>query len=193
MNKAEQTRQHILAIALRMATKTSLNDITIGELAKAAKMSKSGLFSHFKSKENLQVSVVNYASDIFIENVIKPCKDIEDPVAKLNALALNWLEWYKYSAHTCIFLMGTIEFHDQPGPIKEALHYQQNKWIAFLESLVSEAIRTGQFSKECHPQEFVFEFYSIFLGSQKYYFLGKEDKQREHFKSSLARLFQQYS
>lgn len=192
MNKAAATKQHILAEALKMATHKSLNEVTIGELAKASDMSKSGLFAHFKSKENLQISVVDYASELFVERVIQPTAHIEDALTKLTSMASNWLDWYDGSARSCLFIIATVEFDDQPGPVRDALHRQQDRWIAYLESVTKAIVASGQFRADTDAQQFIFELYSLYLGSQKFYWLGKEDKQRSRFQSGLNRLIQQY-
>lgn len=192
LNKAATTKQHILAEALKMATQKSLNEVTIGELAKASDMSKSGLFAHFKSKENLQISVVDYASDLFIERVINPVSDISDPLKRLKMLASNWLDWYDGSARSCLFIIATAEFDDQPGPVRDALHHQQERWIVYLETVTYAIVESGQFQSDTDIHQFIFELYSLYLGSQKFYWLGKEDKQRTRFQNGLNRLIRQY-
>jgi len=191
--KAERTRQHILAEGLLMATEKSLNEVTIGELAKAAKLSKSGLFAHFQSKENLQIAIINYASQIFTERVIKSVNENLSPIEKLQSLANNWLDWYEGSAKSCIFMTGTMEFDGKPGQVRNALHNQIHRWIKFLEIKTQQAANEQELMQNTDPKQFVFELYSLFLGSQKYLWIEKENENRKFFNRGLRHLIQQYS
>jgi len=191
--KAEQTRQHILAEGLLMATSKSLTDVTIGELAKASKLSKSGLYAHFGSKENLQVSIVDYASEIFRVKVVKDVSKALDPIDRLTALVYRWLNWYEGHAKNCIFLSATIEFNERVGPVRDALHSQINRWVNYLEDITDQAISNQSFRADADSQQFVYEVYSLFLGSQKYYWMSKETEERELFSNGFSRLIKQYT
>jgi AcrR family transcriptional regulator len=95
MSKGRVTREHILSTAFELASKDGLDSLTIGLLAKASGMSKSGLFAHFNSKENLQVAVLEYAGDYFSLHVIQPARlaEPENIEKKLRLLLTNWLSW----------------------------------------------------------------------------------------------------
>jgi AcrR family transcriptional regulator len=190
--KSEQTRQHILAEALQMATSKSLNDVTIGELAKASGLSKSGVYAHFISKENLQVAIVDYASELFQRKVISGVSAQLAPIERLTALIHRWLNWYDGHAKKCLFISATIEFDDRPGIVRDALHHQLNRWIDFLESIVHIAITDRVFKVGSTSQQFVFEVYSLYLGSQKYYWLNRESSQRLLFEHGFTQLIEKY-
>jgi len=192
-SKAEKTRQHILSEGLLMATQKSLNDVTIGELAQAAGLSKSGLFAHFNSKENLQVAIVDYASEIFTQRVIRSVSETLSPIDRLIRLSKHWLNWYQGSARSCIFMTATMEFDGQPGIIRDTLHKQINRWIKYLENVTDSAINCGDLKPETSSQQFVFELYSLFLGSQKYYWIEKENENRTFFSKGFDHLIQQHS
>ena len=130
--KSEQTRQHILSEALLIATSKSLNDVTIGELAKASGLSKSGMYAHFGSKENLQIAIVNYAGEIFVDRVIRKVSTSLQPIERILALSHQWLNWYEGSAKKCLFISATVEFDDRPGVVREVIHEQIHRWINYL-------------------------------------------------------------
>ncbi len=192
-SKAEQTRQHILSEALFLATSRSLNDVTIGELAKASGLSKSGLYAHFGSKENLQVSIVNYAAELFAEKVIREVSAQMEPVARITALAYRWINWYEGCGTKCLFMGATVEFSDKPGPVQDALFRQIKRWISYLENIAEQAISDKSFRSDSNCQQFVYELYSLFLGSQKYHWMGKESSDRELFTTGFNRLIKHYS
>ncbi|MBB1440046.1 TetR/AcrR family transcriptional regulator [Shewanella sp. SG41-4] len=191
--KSEQTRQHILAEALQIATSKSLNDVTIGELAKASGLSKSGVYAHFISKENLQVAIIDYASELFQRKVISGLSSQLTPIELLTALTNRWLNWYEGHAKKCLFITATIEFNDRLGTIRDALHHQLNRWIDFLESIANIAITDGTFRVGSTSQQFVFELYSLYLGSQKYYWLNRESSERLLFERGFDKLIEQYT
>ncbi|MBV1907978.1 MAG: TetR/AcrR family transcriptional regulator [Kangiellaceae bacterium] len=191
--KAEQTRKVILAEGLQMATSRSLTDVTIGELAKASSLSKSGLYAHFGSKENLQMAIVDYASEIFVDKVIKDVSTRLPPIERLTALMFRWLNWYEGSAKKCLFLSATIEFDDRPGIVREALHTELNRWIKYLEKIAEQAKDSGALKTNADSRQMIFEFYSIFLGSQKYLWLGFESDERILFEQGFNRILESYS
>lgn len=181
MGKGEDTRQAILATALKMAAATGICNLTIGQLAVATNLSKSGLFAHFKSKETLQLSVLEYAAEMFRSAVISPARETGDPLEKLNLLTSNWLDWYEGSANTCIFIVAMNEFEDQSGPIHDYIVAQQRHWLEYLEHKVKDVVDSGQFKKDTDPEQFVFRLQSLYLGTELYRWLGKEDQKRKHF------------
>ena len=193
MTKANETRRYILAEALKMATQKSLNEVTIGKLASASGMSKSGLFAHFNSKENLQVAVIKFASELFNERVVRSVDEALSPLVRLKTLATNWLNWYEGCARSCIFVSAMVEFEDQPGPVRGATHRQMQRWLKFLEKATDTVIESGEFKPGSDSTQFVFELYSLHLGSQKYFWLGKEDNQRLRFHTGLQSLISKYS
>jgi len=192
MGKAEETRRSILSQALILASESNLEALTIGSLAKASGLSKSGLFAHFKSKENLQVAVLEYASDIFIDTVINPCRSIADPVERLHQLVEHWLDWYCDTAKGCIFIVAIIEFDDNPGAVQDALKYQQQRWINFLQRTVGEAVSEGLFIVNTDVEQFVFELYSIYLASEMFTWLKFEDQKRSRFYKSFKSLVERH-
>ena len=192
MGKGKQTKQQILATALQMATESSLNDLTIGGLAVATGMSKSGLFGHFNSKEQLQLDVLSHAQIVFKEIVTDPVRPIDDPLTKLLAVCDNWLNWYEQQAKTCIFISAAVEFDDQPGAIHDKVQNDLALWLNYLITLVEQVIAANQFKPQTDAKQFVFELYSLYLGSQSMPWLGLEDKKHSRFKHAFSSLIQRY-
>lgn len=192
MKKGSQTKQQILATALQLATETSLNDLTIGSLAIATGMSKSGLFAHFNSKENLQLAVLDHAQTMFREIVIEPVKTINDPLERLLGVCNNWLGWYEHQAKTCIYVCAAVEFDDQPGAVHDKVHHDLARWLKFLTQTVQHVVDAGQFRQSTDANQFVFELYSLYLGSQSMPWLGLEDDKHSRFKIAFSNLIQRY-
>ncbi|AOT07828.1 TetR/AcrR family transcriptional regulator [Pseudoalteromonas luteoviolacea] len=192
MGKGKQTKQQILAKGLALASETGLNDLTIGMLATASGMSKSGLFGHFNSKETMQLNVLEYASDLFKEHVILACDKDTRGLAKLNQLCQNWLNWYKPDAATCIFINAAAEFDDQPGALREHIQATLKNWLSYLQHIVSQAIQDGDFAADTCPKQFVFELYSLYLGSQNLRWLSLEDDERSRFQTGFNALLDKY-
>ncbi len=192
MHKAEQTRKLILRHALDAATKTCLSDLTIGKLAKTANLSKSGLFAHFKSKENLQVSVIEYSGTIFKERVIDPVRTDHSYVEQLCSLLDNWIEWYKGLAKSCIFLLANIEYDGQPGPVQDTAKQQLNNWIRYLTKIVDKAKQNGELSTQTNAKQFVYEMYSLYIGSHIYKGFGHETNNRELLRTAFQNLIDKH-
>src|SRR5437899_9669194 len=123
MRKGEQTREAILVHALRLATKVGFEGLTIGRLADDLELSKSGLFAHFKSKENLQVQVLEMASRRFIDEVIKPALGAPRGERRVRALFERWMQWEASPSLPggCPFMAASTELDDRPGPARDVV------------------------------------------------------------------------
>src|ERR1044071_5174575 len=117
--KGEITRHAILEHAATLATKLGLEGLTIGRLADDLGLSKSGLFAHFQSKESLQLAVVDFAAERFVEYAVKPSFSADRGEPRVRALFENWLSWPKRSglAAGCFFVAASAELDDRPGPV----------------------------------------------------------------------------
>jgi len=132
MSKGEQTRDAILDIALAKASQVGLGALSIGELAKEAGMSKSGLFAHFDSKENLQLEVMKSAAQRFIDQIVTPALRAPRGEPRVRALFENWFRWAKDSKLPggCLFIAAATELDDQPGPLRDFLVGSQRDWLS---------------------------------------------------------------
>jgi AcrR family transcriptional regulator len=165
MSKGEQTREAILETALAAASTVGLSALSIGGLAKQAGMSKSGLFAHFASKENLQLEVLRAATAHFIEVVLTPALKKKRGEPRVRALFENWFAWSSNSTLPggCLFIAAASEFDDQPGAIRDFLVASQRDWLSTLSQAARVAVEEGDFRKDLDTEQFAHELYSILL------------------------------
>ncbi len=192
MNKRKKTKNAILKTALDMASQLSLESVTIGALAKATKMSKSGLFAHFQSKENLQIEILKFAASDFTDQVVLPALREEAGVPRIKSLVANWIRWGAQLKGGCIFVSASTEFNERPGKVRDYLLYQQEGWIASLKKIAQSAIRAKVFRADIDCEQFAFDLYSLMLGYNYYHILLRQDSSRKHHDAALERLIDAY-
>jgi len=168
--KGEQTRAAILDEALRIASKLGLEGLTIGSLADATGMSKSGLFAHFGSREDLQLAVLEHAAQRYGEQVFVPVLKIERGLPRLRALFERWLDWTIESGLPggCIMISAAAEYDDRPGPIRDAVIANQHRGNAISQKAVRLAIEEGHLSPATDPEQISFEMLGIVLASHNH-------------------------
>jgi AcrR family transcriptional regulator len=169
-SKGEQTRAAILDAALQIASKLGLEGLTIGSLAEATGMSKSGLFAHFGSREDLQLAVLEHAAQLYGKRVFLPALKIERGLPRLRALFSQWIEWTLSSGLPggCIMIAAAAEYDDRPGPIRDAVIANQNRGRAISEKAVRLAIEEGHLRADTDPEQIAFEMLAIVLASHNY-------------------------
>ena len=193
MVRDNNTKRAILEKGLEMASNLSLEAITIGGLAKEMNMSKSGLFAHFQSKENLQVEILNYAAQIFSEQVILPTLKIERGIPRIRAIFNNWIKWGAKSSGGCIFVNATTEFNDRPGNIQNILLAQQKQWMDVLKRIGESAIKAGAIKPDSDCEQFAYDLYSLVLGYYYYDQLLQDPKIEQRKEKSLNQFLETYS
>lgn len=162
MTKGEDTKRAIVDQALELASTVGLDKLTIGALANATGMSKSGLFAHFKSKEQLQLQVLEEARQRYIEVVTTPALKKPRGLARLRAmLELTLGEWEESLPGGCIFHAVVAELDDQPGPTRDYLVEVLGEQRRMFERATRMAIDTGELRKDLDVDQFVFELSSI--------------------------------
>jgi AcrR family transcriptional regulator len=168
--KGEQTRAVILDQALQIASRLGLEGLTIGSLADATGMSKSGLFAHFGSREDLQLAVLEHAAQLYGNKVFLPALKIERGLPRLRALFAQWLEWTIASGLPggCIMISAAAEYDDRPGPIRDAVIANQNRGRAISEKAVRLTIEEGHLKPGTDPEQIAFEMLAIVLASHNY-------------------------
>lgn len=192
MAKGEATREAILDHALSMATRTGLEGITMGNLAKEVRMSKSGLFAHFQSKEQLQMDVLETAVARFIETVIAPALREPRGEPRVRTLFEHWLAWENASflPGGCPFVAMATELDDKPGPIRDRLVGYQRDWLLALATAARIAMAEEHFRADLDPDQFAFSLYSIALSYHYYNRLlrdpAAESLARKAFETLLA-------
>ncbi len=175
ITKGEATRQAILDRAFELANVVGVSGLSIGQLAEATQLSKSGLFAHFGSKEALEVAVVGEASRRFVQAVMVPALREPRGEPRVRALFERWLAW-GLRPGGCFFVGASTELDDRPGPPRDALVQSSKDWIDELGKAARIAVAEGHFRRDLDIAQFAFEEYSIMLGAHLFVrFVGDRD------------------
>ncbi len=166
-SKGERTREGILRAAVDLASLEGLEGLSIGRLAEELKMSKSGLFAHFGSKQELQIATVNMATQIFKEHVVLPALQQPPGMPRLWHLCERWLNHVedKVFAGGCFFTAASFEFDSRPGPVRDVIVETMQQWLASLTRAVEEAKKAKHIKNDVNAAEFALEIYSMAVGS----------------------------
>jgi AcrR family transcriptional regulator len=162
VSKGEATRGVILDEAGRLARRVGLGGLTIGSLATQTGMSKSGLFAHFGSKESLQLQVLEYNADRFVDEVIRPALKAPRGEPRVRDLFERWLEWDS-AAGGCPLVAASFELDDQPGPVRERLVRTQRDWADTLATVFTSGITEGHFRPDADPRQFAQDLEGVML------------------------------
>lgn len=164
MRKGEETRQAILDEAIQVASQDGLRGLTIGQLAAHIEMSKSGLFAHFKSKESLQLEVLEHARQRFIDSVMRPALAAPRGRTRLDTLFDRWLTWTNDELNGgCIFVAAASELDDRPGPVHDSLVRSERDWLDSIATIAGTAISEGEFRSDVDVEQFAYELHGIML------------------------------
>lgn len=193
MRKGEETKTAILATAMDMASRLGLECVTIGLLAKEMNLSKSGLFAHFQSKENLQIEILEYAADNFTKNVVIPATKFKAGIPRIRALIKKWITWGAQLPGGCVFVTASTEYSDRPGKVREKLLLQQEEWVSSLRRFAISAVKAGDFRSDIDPDQFAFDLYSMLLGFHFYHQLLHDDNVKKRQELALRQLLNRYS
>jgi AcrR family transcriptional regulator len=193
--KGERTRAAILDEALKIVSKAGLDGLTIGTLAEATGLSKSGLFAHFGSREELLLAVLAHGQAEFTEVVFQPALAKPRGLPRLRAMFVNWLDWTESAELPggCPMIGGATEFDDKPGAVRDMLAGGQRTWIETLKRGVRQAVEEGQFAKDTDPEQIAFEMFGIALVVHHHRRLLGYKKARERALAALESLFKRYS
>jgi AcrR family transcriptional regulator len=162
VSKGEATRGVILDEAGRLARRVGLGGLTIGSLATQTGMSKSGLFAHFGSKESLQLQVLEYSSQRFVDDVIRPAIRAPRGIPRVRDLFERWLEWDSLEGG-CPLVAASFELDDQPGPVRESLVRVQRDWADTLATVFTSGIGEGHFRPDADPRQFAQDLQGVML------------------------------
>ena len=191
--QGERTRKAILEHAVHIASAEGLEGLTIGRLALELSMSKSGLFAHFGSKEDLQVATVEAARAIFINEVIRPAFETAQGLLRLWQLCDIWLAYVQSGVFRggCFFAAVAAEFDGRPGPVRDRIAEIMKEWLATLRNTIIEAQKAGQLAEGLDPTQLAFEFNSLELGANwEFQLYGDRrafSRAREAIRERLAR------
>jgi AcrR family transcriptional regulator len=162
MRKGDATRDAILEHAVGLARRVGLEGLTIGRLADDLALSKSGLFAHFKSKEALQVQVLDAAAERFVAVVLKPALEVARGERRLRALFERWLEWERRPGG-CVFVQAAVDLDDRDGPARDRLVQLQRDWLEAIATTARGAVREGEFRASLDTTQFAHDLNGIIL------------------------------
>jgi AcrR family transcriptional regulator len=160
--KGERTREAILERAAALATQAGLEQLSIGALADELGMSKSGLFAHFGSKEDLQLATIEHARDVFVAEVVAPALLAAEGRARLAALLQGWLSYARRRVFPggCFFAATSAEYAGRAGPVRQRLVELTGQWLALIERSTRAAVRSGELEAD-DPTQLAFELYAL--------------------------------
>lgn len=190
MGKGEETRKRIIARAASEAAAAGLNNLSIGSLAAGLKMSKSGLFAHFGSKESLQRAALEHVVEGFVREVIQPAMREPTGLAKLERLLDRLVHW-DIAVHPdtgCPVIAFSFELDDRPGPLRDYLSAQQRKYVDFIAKLVERVKTEGDFRPDVDASQFAFDLYGIQLGYNYYSRMLEDADAKRHARNAVKRL-----
>jgi len=161
--RGEQTHQEILQVAVDIASAEGLEGLSIGRLAQELKMSKSGLFAHFGSKEELQLATLDMARSIFMTEVVEPAMLSERGLLRLQAMLDSWLSYVERSVFRggCFFAAASAEFDDRPGPVRDQVATLTKAWLDGLEDEARQAQALSQLKARYDPILLAFQVHAF--------------------------------
>jgi AcrR family transcriptional regulator len=164
LHKGQQTKAVIVEAALGLATQIGLEGLSIGALAEVTQMSKSGVFAHFGSREELQISVIREYHTRFEEEVFYPALAAERGLPRLRAMFANWMQRTSVEIDSgCIYISGAVEFDDRPGPVRDALASSVMTWHAALRRTIVMARELGHLRADAEDEQMLFEIHGLIL------------------------------
>ena len=157
--KGERTRYAILDVAAALATEEGLEPLSIGRLADATGMSKSGLFAHFGSKEELQLATVDHAASLFIAEVIEPARAAPRGLARVWALCDHMVDYAERQVFPggCFFAATAFEFNNRPGPVRDRISEMMASWLSYLQHAVEQAQEAGELHADASAPAIAFQ------------------------------------
>jgi AcrR family transcriptional regulator len=192
LQKGQQTKTAIVDVALRIASQVGLEGLSIGALAEAMGMSKSGVFAHFGSRDELQIAVVREYHARFEQQVFAPAMQLPRGLPRVRALFDHWMRFTSAELDSgCIFISGAVEFDDRPGPVRDALLSAVGAWMEAMTRAIAQARQEGHLRTEADEHQIGFEVHGLILALHyEARFLrrpGALERARSGFDNILAR------
>jgi AcrR family transcriptional regulator len=164
LQKGQQTKAAIVEAALGLATQIGLEGLSIGALAEVTQMSKSGVFAHFGSREELQISVIREYHTRFEEEVFYPALQQPRGLPRLRAMFANWMKRTSVEIDSgCIYISGAVEFDDRAGPVRDALASSVMTWHAAMRRAIVSAREEGHLREDVDEEQMLFEVHGLIL------------------------------
>ncbi len=191
--KSANTKALILDTAVKIASREGIEGLTIGELAKAVGMSKSGLFAHFQGKDNLQLSVLETATAQFVDAVMRPAFKEPRGEPRIRALFKNYLDHLDNESALpggSVLISASIELDDRPGVLRDFVKKAQNDLIKNIEKAAKIAVDEGHFRADLDVELFAWTLYSFILGYHHFKRMLESPKAEQHVKRSFKGLLE---
>ena len=176
--KGQRTRNAILETAAALATEEGLEPLSIGRLAEATGMSKSGLFAHFGSKEELQLATVDQAGKLFVAEVIEPARSAPRGLARVWALCDHMIDYSERQVFPggCFFAATSFEFNNRPGPVRDRIQEMIQSWLSYLEHAVEQAQETGELDPDVSARAIAFQLDAFAQAANAQYQLFRDER-----------------
>ena len=187
-SKGVATREAIIDRAYEIARFSGVEGLSIGPLAGAVGMSKSGVFAHFGSREDLQLAVIESAATRFGEAVFLPALSQPRGLPRLHALMRNWFEWVRGNSGGCVLLGSVTEYDDRPGPLRDQVLRNEQRWRDLLRRSIQLAIECGHL-RAGDTDQYAFELYALPLAVHHEAGLFGYEQARRHGDAAVERWF----
>ena len=185
--KGQRTRTSILEVAAALATEEGLDPLSIGRLAEATGMSKSGLFAHFGSKEELQLATVEHAAKLFVAEVIDPARSAPKGLARVWALCDHMIGYSERQVFPggCFFAATSFEYNNRPGPVRDRIESMIRSWLSYLEHAVEQAQEAGELDVNASAREISFQLDAFAQASNAQYQLFRDPQVFDHARRAI--------
>lgn len=191
MSKGAETRAAILDVAINIASAKGFAGLTIGTLAEATDMSKSGLFAHFKSKEQLELQTLERARERFVDVVVRPSLSAPRGEKRVRALLENWLRWADDAlSGGCLFIGAASELDDQPGPLRDSLVRNEQDWLDVIANVAATAVAEGDFAADTDVEQFAYDVHGVTLAYHHHSRLMRDPRAAERAESAFESLLE---
>jgi AcrR family transcriptional regulator len=187
-----RTSETILRAAADLASQEGLDGLTIGSLAERLGMSKSGLFAHFGSKEELQLATIEAAARRVASSVLDPALKAPRGIARLNAVCDKLMDYLAKPEFPggCFFNMTRAEFHARPGTVRDAIAERKRYWRHLLAELAIQAQARGELAAETDPDQLAFELEAVMDAATWSVADNNKERELEHARRAVRRLLQ---
>ncbi len=186
--KGAATREVVLDAAVRIAGRIGLSGLTIGMLATATGMSKSGLFAHFGSKESLQLQVLARARDEWVDRVVRPSLRTPRGEKRVRALFEHWLEVGRDAGAPCLFASASMEYDDQPGVVRDQVVRDHTDFAEAVRVIFRTGISEGEFRADADEVQFQHDLLGIMLVLFHSHRLLGEERSEDYARAAFERL-----
>lgn len=184
MGKGEETRLAVLDEAARVARVVGLGGLTIGTLAERTALSKSGLFGHFKSKESLQLQVLEHARARFVDLVVRPALAAPRGEPRLRVLFDGWLRWQS-APGGCLFVTAAAEFHHQSGAVRDEVVRGERDMLDMVATMFRAGVADGAFRQDTDPDQAACEFNGVLLAFHQAFHLLEDERAESRARRAL--------